>query len=55
MKEAPRPERRAGWHRSLHLRLALCLIAAAVAAVLIHMTLTLWPCRSWRPRWAGRR
>ena len=43
MKEAPRPERRAGWHRSLHLRLALCLIAAAVAAVLIHMTLTLWP------------
>ncbi|MDH0866204.1 HAMP domain-containing sensor histidine kinase [Mitsuaria sp. GD03876] len=42
MIDAPRP-RRAGWHRSLHLRLALCLIASAVAAMLIHMTLTLWP------------
>ncbi len=37
------PRRRAGWVRSLHLRLALCLIAAAVAAILIHLTLTLWP------------
>lgn len=43
MIDAPRPARRAAWHRSLHLRLALCLTASAVAAVLIHMTLTLWP------------
>jgi len=39
----PDPPRRARWHRSLHLRLALCLIAAAVAAVSIHFTLTGWP------------
>jgi len=39
----PDPPRRARWHRSLRLRLALCLIAAAVAALSIHLTLTWWP------------
>lgn len=42
MREPDTP-RRARWHRSLRLRLALCLIAAAVAALSIHLTLTWWP------------
>ncbi len=40
---APAQPRRARWHRSLHLRLALCLAGAGVAAMLIHVTLTRWP------------